>query len=58
MIVNDAPSVLAACLSGHGIAQPLDLYSREALRSKQLIRVQEFADYKRTAFNQFLHLNL
>ncbi|MGA2562731.1 MAG: LysR family transcriptional regulator [Steroidobacteraceae bacterium] len=39
MIVNDAPSVLAACLSGHGIAQPLDLYSRDALRSKRLIRV-------------------
>ena len=39
MIVNDAPSVLAACLSGHGIAQPLELYSREALRSKRLIRV-------------------
>jgi len=39
MIVNDSPSVLAACLSGHGIAQPLELYSREALRSKRLIRV-------------------
>ncbi len=38
-MVNDAPSVLAACLGGHGIAQPLELYSREALRSKRLIRV-------------------
>jgi len=39
MIVNDSPSLLAACLGGHGIAQPLELYSREALRSGKLVRI-------------------
>jgi len=39
MVVNDAPSLLAACLSGDGIAQPLELYSREALRSGKIIRI-------------------
>jgi DNA-binding transcriptional LysR family regulator len=39
MVVNDSPSLLAACLSGHGIAQPLELYSREALRAGKLVRI-------------------
>ena len=39
MVVNDSPSLLAACLSGHGIAQPLELYSREALRTGKLVRI-------------------
>jgi DNA-binding transcriptional LysR family regulator len=39
MIVSDAPSLLAACISGHGIAQPLLLYSREALQTGKLVRL-------------------
>jgi DNA-binding transcriptional LysR family regulator len=39
MVVNDAGSLLAACLSGHGIAQTLELYSREALRAGTLVRL-------------------
>jgi DNA-binding transcriptional LysR family regulator len=39
MVVNDSPSLLAACLSGQGIAQPLELYSRAALRSGKLVRI-------------------
>ena len=39
IVVNDSPSLLAACLSGHGIAQPLELYSREALRAGKLVRI-------------------
>lgn len=39
LIVNDAPSLLAACLSGHGIAQPLELCSREVLRTGALVRL-------------------
>jgi DNA-binding transcriptional LysR family regulator len=39
MVVNDSPNLLATCLSGHGIAQPLELYSREALRTGKLVRI-------------------
>jgi DNA-binding transcriptional LysR family regulator len=39
MVVNDSPSLLAACMSGYGIAQPLELYSREALRTGKLVRL-------------------
>jgi DNA-binding transcriptional LysR family regulator len=39
MVVNDSPSLLAACLGGHGIAQPLEVYSREALRTGKLVRI-------------------
>jgi DNA-binding transcriptional LysR family regulator len=39
MVVNDSPSLLAACLSGHGIAQPLELYCRDALRAGKLVRI-------------------
>jgi DNA-binding transcriptional LysR family regulator len=39
MVVNDSASLLAACLGGHGIAQPLELYSRDALRTGKLVRI-------------------
>jgi DNA-binding transcriptional LysR family regulator len=39
MAVNDPASLLAACISGHGIAQLLELYSREALRTGELVRI-------------------
>jgi DNA-binding transcriptional LysR family regulator len=39
MVVTDSPSLLAACLGGHGIAQPLEVYSREALRTGKLVRI-------------------
>lgn len=39
LVVTDAPSLLRACVSGHGIAQPLGLYAREALESGRLVRL-------------------
>jgi DNA-binding transcriptional LysR family regulator len=39
LIVTDSPSLLRACLNGHGIAQPLGLYARDALESGRIVRI-------------------
>ncbi|MGQ4274004.1 LysR family transcriptional regulator [Terrihabitans sp. B22-R8] len=37
--VNDTGGLLGACIGGHGIAQPLELYSRPYIRSGAMIEV-------------------
>ena len=45
LIVTDSPSLLRACVNGHGIAQPLGLYARDALESGRIIRIlSEWSD--------------
>jgi DNA-binding transcriptional LysR family regulator len=39
LVVTDAPSLLKACVSGHGIAQTLGLYAREALESGRILQL-------------------
>jgi DNA-binding transcriptional LysR family regulator len=39
LMVNDSGSLLAACLSGQGIAQVLELYTREPLADGRLVQV-------------------
>jgi DNA-binding transcriptional LysR family regulator len=39
LMVSDTGSLLGACLGGQGIAQPLELYSREFLRSGRMIEI-------------------
>ncbi|SEU16810.1 LysR family transcriptional regulator [Stigmatella erecta] len=39
LMVNDTGSMLAACLGGQGIAQPLELYSREYLADGRLVQL-------------------
>jgi DNA-binding transcriptional LysR family regulator len=44
-MVNEVGSLLAACLGGQGIAQVLELYTRELLADGRLVRVlPEWAD--------------
>jgi DNA-binding transcriptional LysR family regulator len=54
MVVNDAGSLLAACLSGHGIAQTLELYSREALRAGTLVRL--LPDWNQERYPLYVYL--
>ncbi len=39
MIVTDTGGLLAACLSGHGVAQPLEIYTRPLLEDGQLVQL-------------------
>jgi DNA-binding transcriptional LysR family regulator len=39
LVVTDSPSLLRACVSGHGIAQLLGIYAREALDSGRIVRL-------------------
>lgn len=39
VVVSDTGSLLGACLSGHGIAQPLEVYTRPFLKSGQLVQL-------------------
>jgi DNA-binding transcriptional LysR family regulator len=45
LVVTDSPSLLRACVSGHGIARPLGIYAREALESGRIVRIlSEWSD--------------
>ena len=39
LIVNDTGSLLGACLGGHGIAQPLAIYSRQLISEGSLVQL-------------------
>lgn len=39
IMVSDTGSLLGACLGGHGIAQPLEIYSRPFLKDKRLVQL-------------------
>src|SRR5216684_6874569 len=39
LLVNDVGALLAACLGGQGIAQVLDLYTREFLANGRLVQI-------------------
>lgn len=39
LTVTDTKSLLAACLGGHGIAQPLEFYARDLLREGRLVEL-------------------
>ncbi len=39
IMVSDTGSLLGACLGGHGIAQPLEIYTQPYLKSGQLIQL-------------------
>ena len=39
VIINDTGTLLGACLGGHGIAQPLEIYSRDFLKRGSLVQI-------------------
>jgi DNA-binding transcriptional LysR family regulator len=45
LVVNDTSALMGACLGGQAIAQPLELYARQYIRSGQLVQlVPDWAD--------------
>ena len=54
LTVTDAGALLAACLAGHGIAQPLELHARPHLEAGAL--VQLLPDWAEERFPLFLYL--
>ena len=54
LIVNDAGALLAACLAGQGVAQPLELHAREHLDAGKL--VQLLPDWAEERFPLFAYL--
>ncbi len=54
LIVNDAGALLAACLAGQGVAQPLELHAREHLNTGRL--VQLLPDWAEERFPLFAYL--
>jgi DNA-binding transcriptional LysR family regulator len=54
LTVTDAGSLLAACLAGHGVAQPLELHARPGLDAGRLVQV--LPDWAEERFPLFLYL--
>ena len=54
LTVTDAGSLLAACIAGHGIAQPLELHARPHLDAGRL--VQLLPDWAEERFPLHLYL--
>jgi DNA-binding transcriptional LysR family regulator len=54
LTVTDAGALLAACIAGHGIAQPLELHARPHLDAGRL--VQLLPDWAEERFPLFLYL--
>jgi DNA-binding transcriptional LysR family regulator len=54
LMVTDAGSLLAACLAGHGVAQPLELHARPHLDAGRL--VQLLPDWAEERFPLYLYL--
>ncbi len=54
LIVNDAGALLAACLAGQGVAQPLELHAREHLDAGRLVQV--LPDWAEERFPLFAYL--
>jgi len=54
LTVTDAGALLAACIAGHGIAQPLELHARPHLDAARL--VQLLPDWAEERFPLFLYL--
>jgi DNA-binding transcriptional LysR family regulator len=54
LTVTDAGALLAACIAGHGIAQPLELHARPHLDTGRL--VQLLPDWAEERFPLFLYL--
>ncbi len=47
MMVTDTGGLLAACLSGHGIGQPLEIYTRPFIADGRLVQLlPEWAEEK------------
>jgi len=53
LMVNDTGSLLGACLGGQGIAQPLELYSRQFLADGRLIQV--LPEWAEETFPLYVH---
>lgn len=54
LTVNDAGALLAACLAGQGVAQPLEMHAREHLATRRL--VQLLPDWAEERFPLFAYL--
>ncbi|EYF04998.1 LysR family transcriptional regulator [Chondromyces apiculatus] len=51
LTVNDAGALMDACLSGHGIAQPLEVFARERIAAGKLVQLlPEWADERFPAY--------
>jgi DNA-binding transcriptional LysR family regulator len=53
MMVTDTGGLLAACLSGHGIAQPLEIYTRPFLADGRLIQI--LSDWAEETFPLYVY---